>query len=98
MEGDYGGDELVLPVAFRKVDRGGHEDHRTVGVIELEAIAIDEADGSMRTKWGKQEHFQEVTTDLNGRIDLVSEFGLGRRAALILFFSLDTLVVFGRLM
>jgi len=90
MEGDYCGDELVLPVALRKVDRGGHEDHRTVGVIELETIAIDEADGGMRTKWRNQEHFQEVTTDLKGRINLVSEFGFGRRAILVLFFSLNT--------
>jgi hypothetical protein len=75
-KGDYGGDELVLPVALRKVDRGGHEDHRTVGVIELETVAIDEADGGVRTKQRNGEHFQEVTTDLKGRLDLLLDFGV----------------------
>ena len=50
MEGNYGGDELVLPVALGKVDRGGYKDHRTIGVIELETITIDEADGGMKTE------------------------------------------------
>ena len=89
MEGDYGGDELVLPVALRKVDHGGHEDHRTVGMIELETVAINEADGGMRTKQRNREHLQEVTTDLKGRFDLALGFGFGRRAILVLSFDLN---------
>ena len=50
VESDYGGNELVLPVVGRKVDRGGYQDHRTVGVVELETVAIYEAGGGVRTK------------------------------------------------
>jgi len=90
LEGGYRGNGLVLPITVRKVDRRGHEDCQTVGVIELEMVTINEADGGMRTKQRNREHFQEVTTDLEGQLDLVFDFWFGRRATLILLPSLNT--------
>ena len=52
-------------------------------MIELEAIAVDEADGSVRTKKRNGEHFQEVTADLKGRLNLVLEFRFGRKGIFI---------------
>jgi len=46
VEGDCDGNELVLPVAVRKVDRGGYEDYRTVGVIELQTVACERSRGT----------------------------------------------------
>ena len=42
MKGDYSGNELVHPFALRKVDSGRYENHRVIGMIELETIPIDE--------------------------------------------------------
>ena len=39
-------------------------------MIELEAVAIDEADGGMGPEQRDGEHLQQVTTDLHGGIDL----------------------------
>src|SRR6266478_7241988 len=53
-------------------------------MIELETIAIDEADGSVRTEQRNREHFQQVTTNLKGWVDLTLGFGFGRGATSIL--------------
>ena len=39
-------------------------------MIELEAVAIDEADGGMGPEQRDGEHLQQVATDLQGGIDL----------------------------
>ena len=62
-------------------------------MIELEAIAIDEADGGVRPKKGNGEHFQQITTHLKGRLNLALEFGFRRRAILVLSFDLDACVI-----
>ena len=53
-------------------------------MVELKAIAVNEADGGVRTEQRNGEHFYEVSTDLNGRTDLILDFGSPRRATFIL--------------
>ena len=47
VKGNDVGDELIQPIVLREVYRGGYENNRMVGVIELETVPIDEAGGSM---------------------------------------------------
>ena len=55
-----------------------------VGVVELQTIAINEADGSMRAKQRDREHFQKITTDLHGRTGLRFWFRCRQRGTLVL--------------
>ena len=45
-----------------------------VGMVQLQTISIDEADGGVRPKQGNGEHFQEVATHLIGGFKLTLGF------------------------
>ena len=87
VKGNDEGDELAQPVATREVYRRGYEDDRTVGVVELETVAIDKANGGMRAEQRNGQHFKEVSTDLNCRIDSVLDSGFRSKVIFILFAS-----------